>query len=195
MIFSRLKERWRLVTLVALLIVLGIWKVAMAASNVGYSPAQPIPFSHKLHAGVNHIPCQYCHAGVDRDTESPIPPLNVCMGCHSVVDANKPVIQKIAAAYKAGKPIQWVRVYDLPQFVKFAHRWHIAAGVACQTCHGPVQDMNQIRQYREFVMGECIACHRSQTYLPAPADKVHRNLATYHGHEVNAKTECSTCHN
>ncbi len=192
---SNWKQRWRLLAIIVVLLGLGGWKLRGMFSNVGYSPVQPIPFSHRLHAGINHIPCMYCHAGVERGKVSPIPALNVCMGCHSVVDANLPVIQRIAAAYNSGKPFHWVRIYALPRFVKFNHQPHIEAGVACQTCHGPVQTMSQVYQYKEFWMGQCINCHRARTYLPSPRDRAHRDLAYFHGREVNAPTDCNTCHN
>ncbi len=192
---SNWKQRWRLLAIIVVLLGLGGWKLSGMFSNVGYSPVQPIPFSHRLHAGVNHIPCMYCHAGVERDKIAPIPALNVCMGCHSVVDANLPVIQRIASAYNSGKPFHWVRIYALPRFVKFNHQPHIEAGIACQTCHGPVQTMSQVYQYKEFWMGQCINCHRARTYLPSPRDRAHRDLAYFHGREVNAPTDCNTCHN
>jgi hypothetical protein len=163
-------------------------------SNVGYSPVQPLPFSHQLHSGDHHIPCQYCHAGVQRSTEAPIPPLNVCMGCHAVVAKDKPDIKALAAAYAAGTPVQWVRVYSLPQFVKFNHGMHVNAGLECQTCHGDVQNMPRVRQVREFSMGQCLDCHRNNDHLPRVADIRYRDAAKSHGHPVNAPYDCNTCH-
>ena len=183
-------------TLIAVaLLGFGFWKLLGLGENVGYSPVQPIPFSHKLHAGTNHIPCQYCHAGVDRSRLSPIPPLNVCMGCHDVVATNTAPIKQLAAAYAAKTPIKFIRVYSLPQFVYFQHRWHIAAGIACQTCHGQVQDMDQVVQVKQWTMGECLDCHRNNDYLPTAADKAHRDPATYQGRMANAPTDCDVCHN
>lgn len=190
-----MREHWRLTLIVLVLLGFGTWKLLGMGENVGYSPAQPVPFSHKLHAGINHIPCEYCHAGVDKDAYAPIPPLNVCMGCHAVVDSGAAPIQKIAAAYAAVKPIAFVRVYQLPQFVYFQHRWHIAAGIACQTCHGQVQDMDQIVQVKQWTMGECLDCHRNTDYLPGPNDKYHRDPATFHDRPANAPQDCNVCHN
>ncbi|MGH9480465.1 MAG: cytochrome c3 family protein [Terriglobales bacterium] len=190
-----MREHWRLTLIVLALLGFGAWKLLGMGENVGYSPVQPIPFSHKLHAGDNHIPCQYCHAGVDRSRLAPIPALNVCMGCHAVVDSNAAPIQKVAASYAALKPIDWVRVYDLPQFVYFQHRWHIAAGIACQTCHGPVQEMDQIRQVQQWTMAQCLNCHRNNDYLPTPDDRYHRDPATFHNRPANAPQDCNVCHN
>lgn len=195
--FANLKEHWRILLIVVILLGLGGWKFLSIFSNVGYSPAQPIPFSHKLHAGIHHIPCQYCHAGVERASQSPIPGLNVCMGCHSVVSNNKPLIQEIAKAYNGNQPFHWVRIYNLPEFVKFRHSPHVDAGIACQTCHGPVESMDQVVQTHQFAMGECVNCHRQNNFLPPPAEQAHRDflLSAFRGQHVNAPTDCNTCHN
>lgn len=193
-----MRQHWRLTLIIIVLVGFGFWKFWGIGQNVGYSPEQPIPFSHKLHAGTNHIPCQYCHAGVDRSRLAPIPALNVCMGCHSVVDTNAEPIKKITAAYKEGKPIEFQRVYDLPQFVYFQHRWHIAAGIACQTCHGPVQDMDQVTQVKQWAMSECLDCHRNNNLLhvaDANDSGFHRDPATFHDRAANAPQDCDVCHN
>ena len=191
-----MRQHWRLTLIAVLLLGFGFWKLLGLGENVGYSPVQPIPFSHKLHAGINHIPCEYCHAGVDRSRLAPIPALNVCMGCHNVVDSNAAPIRQLAADFAANKPIRWIRVYSLPQFVYFQHRWHIAAGIACQTCHGQVQDMNQIVQVKQWTMGQCLNCHRNDNYLPKPGDNgYHRDPATFHDRAANAPQDCDVCHN
>lgn len=194
-----LKQHWRLTAIIVILLVFAGWQGLGQFTNNGYSPAQPIPFSHRLHAGVNHIPCMYCHAGVEYSAQSPIPPLNVCMGCHSVVDANRPVIQRIAKAYASGTPYRFVRMYKLPEFVKFRHAPHIDAGIACQTCHGQVEEMTQVTQVHQFAMGECINCHRNTNYLPSAADRTHRDYMLAYlpslDRHINAPVDCNTCHN
>src|SRR6185312_15987587 len=105
--------------------------------NQGYSPEQPIPYDHSLHAGQLKIQCQYCHNQVERSPHSNIPALSTCMNCHLTVKTDSPSIQKLRTAYDTGKPIQWVKVHMLPDFVKFNHSAHVARGVNCQTCHGP----------------------------------------------------------
>src|SRR3954464_7944797 len=98
-----------------------IWNFP-SASNQGYAPEQPIPFSHKLHAGDNKIPCLYCHSAAEKSRHATIPSLNVCMNCHSVVKVDSPYIQQIRKAYSDGKPIEWVRVHELPDYVYFPHK-------------------------------------------------------------------------
>lgn len=141
--------------------------------NEGYAPAQPIPFSHKLHAGDMQIACQYCHADADKSRHASVPAMNVCMNCHTVAGLDKPEIQKLNAIAKQGKAVEWVRVHDLPDFVYFSHQWHIAKGFSCQQCHGPVESMDTVRQVAPLTMKWCVECHR----------------------ENGAPTDCSTCHN
>ncbi len=156
--------------LAALVISLVLWNNIW--SNKGYAPTQPIPFSHKLHAGTNHIPCLYCHSNAERSTAATVPALNVCMNCHSVVAVNKPNIIKLTEAYNSGKSIEWTRVHKLPEHAYFSHERHIMKGFACQECHGPVQEMDVIYQARRLNMGDCLSCHRQN----------------------NGPTSCETCH-
>jgi hypothetical protein len=129
----------------------------------GYAPDQPIPFSHKLHAGDNNIPCMYCHTSVEKSKHASIPSTNICMNCHSVVKVDSPWIQKIHESAKTGKPIKWVKVHDLPDFVNFSHKRHVLRGVACEECHGNVKDMEKIGQVKPLTMGFCLNCHRGET--------------------------------
>jgi len=129
-------------------------------SNQGYAPTQPIPFSHKIHAGDNHIPCMYCHSSVENSKHATVPALNVCMNCHSVVAVDKPNIIKLTEAYNTGKPIEWERIHSLPDHAFFSHEWHIRKGFQCVDCHGPVETMDKVYQYRKLNMGDCLQCHR-----------------------------------
>jgi hypothetical protein len=135
-----------------------LWNAAW--TNTGYSPEQPIPYSHKLHAGTYHIPCLYCHTYAERSPNAVVPALNVCMNCHSVVAVNKPNIMKLTEAYNSGKTIPWVRIHKVPEHVRFDHSRHMAKGFACQKCHGPVETMDRVYQYRPLNMGDCLNCHR-----------------------------------
>ena len=137
--------------------------------GVGYAPSQPIPFSHKLHAGDRKIQCQYCHSGVDRSAHSNVPAVAVCMNCHNFVKTDSPHIKKLKEAIDTNKPVQWVNVHVMPDFVYFNHERHIARGVSCEQCHGNVQDMEKVRQVMPISMGFCVNCHRSQD-PPAPID-------------------------
>lgn len=142
--------------------------------NQGYQPDQPIPFSHKQHAGDLQIDCKYCHTGVEVSRHASVPPLNVCMNCHITVKADSPHIQALAEAYNSGKSIAWNKVNLLPDHVRFNHAPHIKAGKDCTTCHGQVQEMEKVKQVESFSMGFCVNCHRQP--------------------ENNAPTNCSTCH-
>lgn len=139
-----------------------MWTPGDTVDDVGYRPTQPIPYSHKLHAGDLKIPCQYCHAAARRSTSAGIPPLNTCMGCHKVVRTDREAIKNITAHYKSNKPMEWIKVHDLPDFVKFSHKPHVLAGLECQSCHGPVQEMEVVEQVAPLQMGWCIGCHKDK---------------------------------
>lgn len=142
--------------------------------NVGYKPTQPIPFSHKLHAGDRKIPCQYCHSSARRSPVSGIPPMNTCMGCHRVVATDKEPIKFLTEKFQKKEPIQWTKVHDLPDFVRFSHKMHVTgAKLNCQECHGPVETMEVVEQRAPLQMGWCVTCHQ----------------------EKGAPTSCNTCHN
>ncbi len=136
------------------------------AHSKSYQPEQPIAFSHKLHAGINQINCLYCHAGAEKSKTAGIPPVSTCMNCHKGVqagqsDAGTAEIKKIYAAYDNEKPIEWTKIHNLPDHVYFNHSQHVVVGkVACQTCHGPIQEMDQVYQFSSLSMGWCINCHR-----------------------------------
>jgi hypothetical protein len=134
----------------------------------GYQPTQPIPYSHKLHAGTLRIPCLYCHSGALKSRIAGIPPAEKCMNCHRVTKTESPYIQQIAASYASGKPLEWERVHSLPSYVFFDHRPHVSAGILCQTCHGEVETMDVLYQEMSLRMGNCLGCHRDpHNALPA----------------------------
>jgi hypothetical protein len=163
------------------------------ATNQGYAPEQPIPFSHKLHAGDNKIACAYCHSNVEKSRHATVPALSVCMNCHSVVAPDSPHIQKIKAAYAEGKPIEWIRVHELPDYAFFPHKRHIAAGLQCESCHGDVKGMETVSQFAPLTMGWCMECHRGQTTPRAVLSKFYPGQKNPHG--PVAPTNCVTCHN
>ena len=138
----------------------------------GYKPDQPIPFSHKLHAGKRQIACQYCHNGARRSASAVIPSTALCMGCHQVVAVESEPIKWLTQKYKNKEPVEWVRVHDMPHFVRFTHKMHVISGVSCETCHGPVAEMEKVGQWAPMQMGWCISCHK----------------------ENNASISCQTCH-
>lgn len=163
------------------------------ATNQGYDPQQPIPFSHKIHAGVNKINCNYCHTGVEKSRHATIPALNVCMNCHTVVKADSPHIKRLKDHYDKGQPVEWIRVHELPDFVYFPHNRHIAKGVSCESCHGDVKNMDQVYQAQPLTMGWCLDCHRGKTTPSAILTATHPDVKDPRGLEV-APISCSTCH-
>jgi hypothetical protein len=132
-----------------------------------YEPAQPIKFSHKVHAGQNQIDCMYCHFTVEQSKSAGIPPTDLCLNCHSLVRegtrSGKFEIAKVIEASENEVPIEWVRVHDLPDHVFFSHAQHVNAGkLDCIECHGDVAEMDVIRQVEDLSMGWCIDCHRTK---------------------------------
>ncbi len=128
----------------------------------GFAPSQPIAFSHEGHAGEHQIPCLYCHFGAERSRHAGIPPAAVCMNCHRLLTVQSRDLQNLREALLQERPLQWVKVHDLPDFVAFSHRQHVLGGVACQECHGPVATMAVVRQEAPLSMGWCLDCHRSR---------------------------------
>lgn len=202
---------------VGLIIIFGGLKAASLIFNFGpqwysnYAPTQPIPFSHKIHAGDFNIPCLYCHGAAERAAFAEVPGLELCMNCHQAVKTESPWIQQIQKQYEENQPIAWVKVHVLPDYVHFNHRRHIAAGVECQTCHGPVQEMEVVRQWAGLNMGWCIDCHRNDNYLTkkriefweeAKKEKegvfqlpeAVKTMLFAHKDPHNADVSCSTCH-
>jgi len=139
---------------------LAAYDLAHVGVHRGYAPAQPIAFSHALHAGQSQIPCLYCHAGARTSRHAGIPPLNVCMNCHSILTRQTVELEKLKESVQRGQPIAWVKVHNLPDFVYFNHSQHVTGGVACASCHGPVETMVRIRQDAPLTMGWCLDCHR-----------------------------------
>jgi len=136
------------------------FQLSQVGVHRGYSPVQPIAFSHKLHAGDSKVPCLYCHGGARTSRHAGIPPLNVCMNCHGILTKQTVEIEKVKEAVQRGQAIAWVKVHNLPDFVYFNHAHHVTGGVTCASCHGPVETMTRIRQDAPLTMGWCLDCHR-----------------------------------
>jgi len=153
-----------LAVIITTLIVVGI-NTEPGNLAKGYAPDQPIPFSHKLHAGDNKIPCQYCHSGARRSRHAGIPAVGTCMNCHRVTKTDSPVIQTLTRIYEKNEPLAWNRIHRLPDHVYFDHRPHVADGIACQECHGKVQEMEKVKQVMSLRMGACLSCHRGERQL------------------------------
>jgi menaquinone reductase, multiheme cytochrome c subunit len=190
---------------------------------VGYAPKQPVPFSHAQHAGELGIDCRYCHVGVDKGPHSTIPPTQTCMNCHSSVrtqaqdPANaaqmieNPKLLPIYVSWRTGKPVEWSRIHDLPDFAYFNHSAHVNRGVSCVECHGRVDQMDVVAQAQPLSMSWCLDCHRNPAPHLRPLDQI-TNLGwkpptgearTQMQQELMAKFKirdkaymqaCSTCH-
>lgn len=165
------KIKFRAVTVLLLLISLGLITkmVATAAIDLGrtkdYAPDQPIKFSHKIHAGDNRIDCKYCHHTAEFSKSAGIPSMELCMNCHLLVregsHSGKFEINKVIEANETKKPVEWIRIHNLPDHVFFSHAQHVGvATVDCKQCHGPVGEMDIMRQHSDLSMGWCINCHR-----------------------------------
>lgn len=140
----------------------------------GTAPEQPIAFSHSIHAGDNEIPCLYCHVQARRSISAGVPSVSKCMGCHAEVATERPQIRLLATYAETGQPIPWIKVHDLPDFVHFTHKRHVAAGIECQECHGSVETMDVVSREAPTKMGLCLNCHKDN--------------------EVEFGTDCWTCH-
>ncbi len=199
--------------------VKGWYSLQSIGLSQGYTPDQPIAYSHKLHAGTMQISCIYCHSGAERGKVAGIPSANVCMNCHKFVRKGPTTgTEEIAKIYKAldydpdkgtygpnQKPIQWVRVHNLPDLAYFNHAQHVVVGkVECQTCHGPVQDsMTVAMQYSPLTMSWCINCHKETKVKMAGNgyyDDIHKRLTAKYGSDTLLTvarlggTECARCH-
>lgn len=177
----------------------GLYKIGV---HQGYAPTQPIPFSHKLHAGDMEINCAYCHTGVYKGKQAGIPSSNICMNCHNAIKQGSPNIQKIYAAIENDQPIEWVRVHNLPDLAYFNHSQHTAvAGLDCTNCHGEIAQMEVVEQRHSLTMGWCIDCHR-KTDVNAKGNEYYDALMEAHNaaSSENMKVEdiggleCARCH-
>ena len=143
----------------------GPWGYSAASSDQNYSPTQPIRFPHPAHVQKAGMNCAYCHFSANKSPDPGMPAVGTCMGCHTLVKARGSAeIKKLDRYWNVAdptksKPIPWVRIHKVPDYVNFPHMRHVSAGVTCQTCHGEVQKMNQVFQYASLNMGWCINCH------------------------------------
>lgn len=190
------KVRIALAAVVAVLVLGGIAAVFPSASNQGYTPDQPMPFSHKIHAGDNKIDCKYCHTGVEKSRHATVPSMNVCMNCHTVIRPDSPYIQQLKKLYSEGKTIEWVRVHELADFVYFSHKRHIAKGLDCINCHGDVAKMDKIQQISPLTMGWCMDCHRGKTTPANVMANIYPDMPKDGKHPPGpaAAVNCTTCH-
>ena len=180
-------------------------------NDVMVAKEQPVPFSHKHHVTGVGIDCRYCHTSVEESSFANIPPVETCMTCHSQIWTESPLLEPIRESYSTGKPVEWVRIHDLPDFVYFDHSIHISKGVGCQTCHGQVDQMPLMWKVNSLNMEWCLECHRAPEKFVRPKEEVfnmawqavdeygHSTQATLGArlvkeYDINPSTDCSTCH-
>jgi menaquinone reductase, multiheme cytochrome c subunit len=175
-------------------------------TDVGYAPVQPVPFSHALHAGKLGMDCRYCHNSVERSAKAAVPATATCMNCHARIRTDSPALAPVRESFASGKPVPWVRVHDMPDYVYFNHSAHVTRGVGCVTCHGRIDTMDRVRQEKTLSMSFCLDCHRSpdaelrpQEFLTTMDWKPTGNAQEFGArlrevHNVKPATDCSTCH-
>src|SRR5262249_42139395 len=197
--------------LVAPFIVIGLGYAVTRSQYVTQASItrdQPVPFSHEHHVTGLGLDCRYCHASVERSPVAGVPPTHTCMTCHSQLFTQSAMLAPVRTSLAEDRPIHWRRVNELPGYVYFDHSIHIAKGVGCVTCHGPVGAMPLMRQYQSLTMGWCLDCHRDPTPHLRPRDAVFdpewkppanqadegkKLLIAYHI-DIKHLTDCSVCH-
>jgi hypothetical protein len=167
---------------------------------------QPVQFSHRHHVKDDGIDCRYCHTSVETSAFAGIPPTKTCMNCHSQIWSQAPILEPIRASFREDRPVRWIRVHDLPDFVYFNHSIHVKKGMGCETCHGRIDNMPLTLQENTLQMEWCVNCHRnpenyvrprSEIYTmgykpPVPQSVIGAQLVKEYG--IRGNTSCSTCH-
>ena len=173
-------------------VVIAVFAITYYASyaernSIGYTPEQPVKFSHKLHAGSMQIDCKYCHTGVDKSRAASVPSVDICMNCHTLARTDRPEIVKLTSYYKENKPLEWNRIHKVPQFVYFNHSSHVNKQIDCVNCHGDVKSMDVVGQANSFTMGACLSCHRQPEKKISNYEEIKANLK-------KGPENCSACH-
>jgi len=181
-------------------------------TDVGYQPSQPVPYSHKLHAGELGIDCRYCHIGVEETAHAQVPPTQVCMNCHTHIKGASydeelgvnPKLAPVMASWENDLPVAWKRVHKIPDYAFFDHSRHVNKGVGCVSCHGRVDQMEVVFQDQPLNMAWCLECHRMPEEHLRPLDKI--TAMDYEGgdgfdpvafkesHNIKPPQDCSGCH-
>jgi len=215
-VFPKSANAWSKASIIALVFVLlGVgWLVLTLQRSDFVTGAnnfieQPVQFSHQHHAGGIGIECRYCHTSVEVSPSAGIPPTKTCINCHSQIWNTSPYLEPVRASFRDDKPLNWVRVHDLPDFVYFNHSIHVTKGVGCETCHGRVDRMPLMIQKASLQMEWCLDCHRDPSryvrprdqittmgYVPVEAQSVvgQRLVGEYKIADKEHLTNCSVCH-
>ena len=167
---------------------------------------QPVPFSHKHHVAELGLDCRYCHSSVELSSSAGMPPTQTCMACHSQIWTGAAILEPVRASYRDSTPISWTRVNALPDFVYFNHSIHIAKGVGCTTCHGPIGEMNITWRAQTLYMRWCLECHNApekylrprsevfNAFYKPPSDQEALGKRLMVEYKVKSLTNCTTCH-
>jgi hypothetical protein len=190
-----------------LIIILLLWYYGSPNYlNVGYRPKQPVDYSHKLHAGDLGIDCRYCHTYTDMSSHANVPSTQTCMNCHQLIGTDNQKLLPVRESWSTGKPIEWIKVHDLPDYCYFDHSAHVLVGVGCISCHGDISKMIIVQQQKPLSMGWCLDCHREPGPHLRTVDEI-TNMDWHPGpdHEefvnriikeknINPPEDCSACH-
>ena len=175
-------------------------------TEVNSARPQPVPFSHKHHVGELGLDCRYCHSSVEVSSSAGMPATETCMTCHSQIWTNSSMLEPVRASYSSSKPISWTRVNAVPDFVYFNHSIHVAKGVGCTTCHGPIAEMNITWRGQTLYMRWCLECHNApekylrprsevfNAFYQPPSDQLALGRRLMKEYKVQKLTNCTTCH-
>jgi hypothetical protein len=191
---------------------LGLSAYSGASSSQGFAPLQPVDFPHPRHVAALGMNCLYCHYAANKSPDPGLPAVGTCMGCHTIIGPQRPAMDSLPARRSAGidslhryapvgqpdkwRPIPWVRIHKVPEYVHCPHMRHVNAGVTCQTCHGPVQTMNRVYQFSSLNMGWCVRCHVNGYKLAdgLRAAGVEPTAADEAVPLKQARYDCAVCH-
>lgn len=175
-------------------------------TDVGYGPRQPVPYSHKLHAGDLGMDCRYCHYSIEKSATANVPPTSVCMNCHALILPESEKLLPVRESWATGEPVKWVRIHKIGEYAYFNHSIHLSRGVSCISCHGNVAQMEVVSQKQPLSMGWCLTCHRNPSPHLRPVEEVTNmnwiageDQAEYAARIIQEKKiappeDCSACH-
>jgi hypothetical protein len=192
----------------ALLTLWGYWRVP-AGQGLQEEIVQPVFFDHRHHVVDDLIDCRYCHFNVERGASAGVPSTEMCLNCHSQIWNRSPKLEPVRRSYFTGRPIEWNRVHQLPDYAYFNHSIHVNKGIGCVTCHGRIDQMAAVTKVNSLQMSWCLECHRnpapnlrprdqitSMTWQPPadPAAATALGAKLMKSYEVNSRVSCTTCH-
>ncbi|PLX32150.1 MAG: cytochrome C [Ignavibacteria bacterium] len=193
--------------ILVILVIAGIWYYGSPwYTDVGYTPVQPVPYSHKFHVGELGLDCRYCHVGVEVSPVAMIPPTQTCMNCHAMILADSPKLAPIRASWESGRPVPWIRIHKVPDYAYFDHSAHVSVGVGCESCHGNIAEMEEVFLAEPLSMSWCLVCHRNpEPHLrpveditvmgwTPPEDQAERAAVIRIKRDINPPETCSGCH-